>query len=112
MESADATRKKTEQTTHRPSAAATPSSELRRPLRLRVDPLSSLSSLLLAVDVDEEARVGAPVDFSSREIPLVKAASKSSKSKIHLTKEKGNSSINTRIARGDGNGHTSKVHFP
>lgn len=71
--------------TYRPSAAATPSKELRRPLKLSVEPLSSVSSLLFVVEVDEE-RVGTPVDFSSREIPRVKAASKSSKSKIHLLK--------------------------
>ena len=74
--------------THRPSAAATPSRELRRPLRLNVDP-SLFSSLFFALDVldeveEEEVPVGAPVDFSSREMPRVNAASKSSRSRIHL----------------------------
>ena len=75
--------------THRPSAAATPSRELRRPLRLNVDP-SLFSSLFFALDVldeveEEELPVGAPVDFSSREMPRVNAASKSSRSRIHRT---------------------------
>lgn len=78
------------QKTYRPSAAATPSRELRSPLRLKVDPslLSSLFFALDVVDVDEEDElpVGAPVDFSSREMPRVNAASKSSRSRIHLVR--------------------------
>ncbi len=75
---------------YRPSAAATPSRLLSSPLRLRVDPsLSSLDFTLLLddeeLDVDEEP-VGAPVDVSSREIPRVNAASRSSRRSIHLLK--------------------------
>ena len=70
--------------THRPSAAATPSRLFNNPLRLNVDALSSLFSFF-SLEVGTEVLVGAPVDASSREIPRVNAASRSSKSKIHLT---------------------------
>ena len=73
--------------THRPSAAATPSRLLRRPLKLSVDP--SLFSSLLFPDPDElleELDVGIPVDVSSRDMPRVNAASRSSKRRIHLSR--------------------------
>jgi hypothetical protein len=71
--------------THRPSAAATPSKLFSNPLRESVDP--SLLSLLLLFDdellllLDD---VGTPVDELSRETERVKAASKSSRRRIHL----------------------------
>lgn len=70
--------------TYRPSAAATPSKLLSKPLRLSVEP--SFSSFWV---VSLSLTVGAPVDFSSRLTPRVNAASRSSRSKMHLnTKRK------------------------
>ena len=68
--------------THRPSAAATPSKLLRRPLRVSVEASSSFVSFSFLVVA--AAFPGAPVELSSREIPRVKAASRSSSSKMHL----------------------------
>ena len=68
---------------YRPSAAATPSKLFKSPLRLRVDSPSSASFLLPIVEI--LGVTGAPVDFSSRDTPRVNAASRSSRSKIHLT---------------------------
>ena len=77
--------------THRPSAAATPSRLFSRPLKLSVEP--SVSSLFFAEDVVvDELDVGTPVDDSSREIPRVNAASRSSRSNIHLLR----SDVSTR----------------
>lgn len=69
--------------TYLPSAAATPSRLLRRPLRLSVEAESSFDSSF-SFAVGAVALVGAPVEDSSREMPRVNAASKSSSSKIHL----------------------------
>lgn len=85
--------------TYRPSAAATPSRLLRRPLRLSVEP--SLSSLFFPEEEEDEELldelpVGAPVDFSSRDTPRVNAASKSSRSNIHLFEV----GVSKRVSRG------------
>lgn len=74
-----------ENATHRPSVAATPSKLFRRPLKVRVDsPLLLFSKFGEVGSVEGDGPIGAPVDLSSREIPRVKAASKSSRSKILL----------------------------
>lgn len=71
--------------THRPSAAATPSRLFSRPLRLNVEASSSFESSFAFSDfVAAVALLGAPVDDSSREMPRVNVASKSSRSRIHL----------------------------
>jgi hypothetical protein len=63
---------------YRPSAAATPSMELRRPLSVKVDPSSSVFSSFFA------SPGGAPVELPSRDTERVKAASRSSRRKMHL----------------------------
>jgi hypothetical protein len=69
---------------YRPSAAATPSRLFNSPLKLRVDPsLVVFSAAFFDPDSAEASWVGIPVDLSSRDVPRVKAAYKSSKSKIH-----------------------------
>lgn len=69
--------------TYRPSAAATPSKLFSKPLRLRVEPslFSVAVAEVAAVDVVD---VGAPVDAESRLTDRVKAASKSSRRRMHL----------------------------
>lgn len=87
-----------------PSAAATPSSPLRRPLKLSVDP----SELLELLSDDESFdSLGVPVDLESRETDRVKAASKSSSKRMHLKIK-----VNTQNeARREGK-PTSTEHLP
>lgn len=69
---------------HLPSAAATPSKAFKRPLKLSVEPSELSESLSFLEEEEDELDVGAPVDFSSRDTPRVNAASRSSRSRMHL----------------------------
>ena len=68
-----------------PSAAATPSRLFKRPLKLNVEP-SFASAVVVVVEglVVDVVAVGVPVELESRVRERVKAASKSSKRRMHL----------------------------